>query len=288
MDRLKGRVAVVTGSTRGLGFAIAKAFVREGAHVVVSSRSAKAVDDAVAMLGPDLAEGVVGDVARKEDHEALLSAALERFGRLDVWVNNAGLSGIYGPTPAIPDEDFLRVLDTNVRGVYFGSTVASRHFLAGGGGKLINILGRGERGPVPNQNAYASSKTWVRSFTLALARETQGHGIGVFAFNPGLMLTDLVGEVRAVRGFEARMRPFTTVLRLWGEDPAVPAETVVELASSATDGKTGLTRSMLTPRRMLAGVVRDLVRRLRREPPPTITLNVESADPVISMERAAR
>ena len=288
MDRLQGRIAVVTGSTRGLGLAIARAFVREGAHVVVSSRSADAVDDAVAMLGPDLVEGVVADVARKEDHEALLASALERFGRLDVWVNNAGLSGIYGPTPAIPDDDFLRVLDTNVRGVYFGSTVASRHFLAHGGGKLINILGRGERGPVPNQNAYASSKTWVRSFTLALARETQGHGIGVFGFNPGLMLTDLVGEVRVVRGYEARMRPFATVLRLWGEDPAVPAEVVVELASGATDGKTGLTRSMLTPRRMLVGVLRDLGRRLRREPPSSITLSVETADPVVPMDGAAR
>ncbi len=286
MDRLHGRVAVVTGSTRGLGFAIARAFVREGAHVVVSSRTVKSVDDAVATLGPDLVEGVVADMAHKEDHEALLTTALERFGRLDVWVNNAGVSGIYGPTPAIPDDDFLRVLDTNVRGVYFGSMVASRHFLAHDGGKLINILGRGERGPVPNQNAYASSKTWVRSFTLALARETRGHGIGVFAFNPGLMLTDLVGEVRAVRGFEARMRPFSTVLRLWGEDPAVPAETVVDLASTATDGKTGLTRSMLTPRRMLAGVVRDLGRRLRREPPPAITLEVETADPVVPMDPA--
>ncbi len=283
--RLQGQTAVVTGSTRGLGLAIARAFVREGAHVVVSSRTAAAVEDAVAMLGPDVVEGVVADVSRREAHEALLGAALERFGRLDVWVNNAGVSGAYGPTPAIADEDFLRVLDTNVRGVYFGSMAASRHFLALGGGKLINILGRGERGPVVNQNAYASSKAWVRSFTLALARETQGRGVGVFAFNPGLMLTDLVGEVRAVRGYEAKLRPFATVLRLWGEDPSVPAEIVLELASAATDGRTGLTRSMLTPRRMLAGVARDLRRRLLREAPPVIELNVESTDPVVAMDR---
>jgi NAD(P)-dependent dehydrogenase (short-subunit alcohol dehydrogenase family) len=285
MMRLQGQTAVVTGSTRGLGLAIARAFVREGAHVVVSSRTAAAVDDAVAALGPDVAEGVVADVSRREGHEALLGAALERFGRLDVWVNNAGVSGAYGPTPAIADEDFVRVLDTNVRGVYFGSVLASRHFLALGGGKLINILGRGERGPVVNQNAYASSKAWVRSFTLALARETQGRGVGVFAFNPGLMLTDLVGEVRAVRGYESRLRPFATVLRLWGEDPSVPAEIVLELASAATDGRTGLTRTMMTPRRMLAGVARDLRRRMLREAPPVIELNVESVDPVVAMDR---
>ena len=288
MGRLDGRIAVVTGSTRGLGVAIAQAMVREGAHVVISSRTAEAVDEVVSRLGPDLVEGVVADVARREDHDALLAAALDRFGHLDVWVNNAGLSGVYGPTPAIPEEDFLRVLDTNVRGVYFGSVVASRHFLSQGSGKLINMLGRGERGPVPNQNAYASSKTWVRSFTLALARETRGHGIGVFALNPGLMLTDLVGEVRAVRGFEAKLQPFRAVLRLWGEDPGVAAQAVVELASSATDGKTGLTRSLLTPRRMLGGVVRDLRRRLRREPPPEIRLHVDSADPVVPIDRTSR
>lgn len=286
MARLEGRVAVVTGSTRGLGRAIAAAFVREGARVVIGSRAPEAVDDAVSSLGPDLVEGVVADVTRRQDHEALLTAALDRFGRLDIWVNNAGVSGIYGPTPAIPEDDFLRVLDTNVRGVYFGSVVASRHFLAQGSGKLINILGRGERGPVSQQNAYASSKAWVRSFTLALARETRGRGLGVFAFNPGLMLTDLVEEVHAVRGYERRLKPFATVLRLWGEDPSVPAQTVVELASNATDGKTGITRSLLTPRRMAGGLLREVRRRLGIEPVPEIVLRVSSADPVVPVDPA--
>ncbi len=282
MGRLDGRVAVVTGSTRGFGRATAAAFVREGARVVVSSRSRAAVDAAVAELGPEVSVGVVADVTRREDHEALARAALASFGRLDVWVNNAGVSGPYGPTPAVPDEDFLRVLDTNVRGVYLGSMVAVRHFLGQGSGKLINTLGRGDRGPVPNQNAYASSKAWVRSFTLALARETRGSGISVLAFNPGLMLTDMVGEVRAIRGYEDRMRPFATVLRLWGEDPDVPAGTVVELASSATDGKTGLAPSLLTPRRMLAGVVRELVRRLLQRPGREIEVRVSTTEPVVA------
>lgn len=288
MTRLYGRIAVVTGGTRGLGLATATAFVREGARVVVSSRTAAAVDDVVARLGPDLVEGVVGDVARKEHHESLLATAIARFGGVDVWVNNAGLAGIYGPTPAIPEDDFLGVLDTNVRGVYFGSVVASRHFLAQGSGKLVNILGRGDRGPVPNQNAYAASKGWVRSFTMALASETRGRGIGVFAFQPGLVRTDLVGEVTAVRGYEERLRPFAAVLRLWAQDPGVPAEALVKLVSSATDGRTGIRRSMLTPPRMLAGVLRDLGRRLRREPPPEVALRVDSAEPVVPMDPEAR
>lgn len=288
MGRLQGRVAVITGSTRGFGLASAKAFVREGARVVVSSRSPGAVDAVVSTLGPDLVEGVVADVTRREGHEALLAAALERFGRLDVWVNNAGVSGTYGPTPALADDEFLAVLDTNVRGTYLGSTVATRYFLAHRSGILINILGRGDRGPVPNQNAYASSKAWVRWFTHALAEETRGRGVDVLAFNPGLMLTDMVQEVRAVKGYERRLRPFTTVLRLWGEDPAVPAQRLVRLASGAEGGKSGRTVSMLTPRRMLAGLVREIRRRLGREPAPSIELHVTTAEPVVPMDPAPR
>lgn len=287
MARLQGRVVVITGSTRGFGLASATAFVREGAHVVVSSRSPEAVDAVVSSLGPDLVEGVVADVTRRRDHEALLAAALERFGRLDVWVNNAGVAGTYGPTPAVPDEDFLRVLDTNVRGTYLGSTVATRYFLSHQGGTLINILGRGDRRPLVNQNAYAASKAWVRSFTLALARETRGRGVSVIAFNPGLMLTDLVRELRAVKGYERRLRPFVGVLRLWAEDPAVPARRLVELAAGG-ERLGGRTVSMLTPRRVLAGVLRELRRRVGREAVPTVELHVTSAEPVVPMDPAPR
>ncbi|HKI59346.1 MAG TPA: SDR family NAD(P)-dependent oxidoreductase [Trueperaceae bacterium] len=288
MGRLEGRVAVITGSTRGFGLASATAFVREGARVVVSSRSPEAVDEVVSTLGPDLVEGVVADVARRPGHEALLAAALERFGRLDVWVNNAGVSGTYGPTPALADEDFLRVLDTNVRGAYLGSIVATRYFLSHEGGMLVNILGRGDRGPVPNQNAYASSKAWLRSFTLALAEETRGRGVQVLAFNPGLMLTDLVQQVHAVKGYERRLRPFATVLRLWGEDPAVPAARLVDLASGAERVRSGRAVNMLTPARMLAGVWREFRRRLLREPAPAIELHVTTAEPVVPMDPTPR
>jgi len=227
-------------------------------------------------------------VTWRADHEALLAAALERFGRLDVWINNAGVSGTYGPTPALDGEDFLRVVDTNIRGTYLGSTVATRYFLAQHSGRLVNILGRGDRGPVANQNAYASSKAWVRSFTLALAKETRGRGVDVVAFNPGLMLTDMVQEVRAVKGYEERLRPFVTVLRLWGEDPSVPAQRLVELACGAERARSGRTVSMLTPRRMLAGILRDVRRRFGREAAPAIELRVTSAEPVVPMDPTPR
>jgi len=252
--------------------------VAEGARVVVSSRSEAAVQRVVAELG-SAAAGHAADVARAPDHAALRGLALERFGRLDVWVNNAGVSGAYGPTHALPEAEVLRVLDTNVRGVYLGSVAATRHFVAQGHGKLINVLGRGAREPVPFQNAYASSKAWVRSFTLALARETQSSGIGVFAFNPGLMLTDLVKRVRVVRGSEERLAPFETVLRMWADDPAVPAAAAVRLASSETDGRTALQVNVLGPARLARGALKELGRRIRRRPAPRIDIGVATIEP---------
>ena len=129
--------------------------------------------------------------------KALADLALSRFGRLDGWVNNAGLSAPYGPTLSVPPERFLQVIQTNIVGVYNGSFVAMQHFVGQGQGKLINIFGRGDTGPQPFQNAYASSKYWVSSFTRALAKEYKDSGVEVIGYNPGLVITDLLTDVEA-------------------------------------------------------------------------------------------
>ena len=104
------------------------------------------------------------------------------FGNIDIWVNNAGYGGIYGPTATIDPQDFERVMRTNIFGEYYGSWVALQHFLAQGtGGKLINLLGRGDTTPVAFQNAYASSKAWVRNFTWHWQRNLRRR---VLAFTP--------------------------------------------------------------------------------------------------------
>jgi len=185
MGVLEGKVAVITGSTRGLGLAIAQAYAREGAAVMLAGRSegdlAQAVED-LRRQGAK-ASGQPTDVSDLAQVRALAEAAVQTFGRIDVWVNNAGLGGVYGPTLAIEPEQFEKVLRTNILGEYYGSLVALQHFRAQeSGGKLINLLGRGDDGPVAYQNAYASSKIWVRSFTLALAKENAAQKI--LAFTP--------------------------------------------------------------------------------------------------------
>ena len=231
------------------------------------------------------ASGIVADVGDLTDVQHLAAHAIQTFGRIDVWVNNAGTAGAYGPTAALEPAIVERGIRTNILGVYYGSVVAIQHFQEQGtGGKLINMLGRGDHKPVPLQNAYAPTKAWVRSFTSALAREYSGMGIGVYMLNPGLMDTDLMRKITVVRGFEQKVQPLSVVMRLWANPPTVPAEMAVWLASPATDGKTGLERHVLTMPRIASGLLRDGIRLLRRQPVAAVPLEIHSVEPYNAMK----
>ncbi len=276
MKSLEGKTAVITGSSRGLGLAIAKACAEQGANVVLAARTEATLHSAVAELRSQgyKVEGLVCDTAKFEDVERLAQGAVLAFGSLDVWINNAGIGAPYGLTMSIAPDHFKKVVDTNIMGVYYGSHVAMRQFLAQGSGKLINLLGRGESGPVPYQNPYASSKAWVKSFTKALAKEYAGSGVEVMAINPGLVITEMLTRVDAIAGFEEKVLPLNTVIRFWGNLPEVPAQKVVWMASSATDGKNGLMINFLSFGRMMAGVGKEFWRWITRGPITTPTIKV--------------
>lgn len=280
MKLLDGKTAVITGSSRGLGFAIAKAFAEEGASIILAARTEGTLHSAVTELKDQgyQVEGFVCDAANLADMKKLAERAAVTFGGLDIWVNNAGVSAPYGPTMSIPPEQIKRVVDTNIMGVYYGSHVAMQYFLAQGSGKLINLLGRGDTGPVTYQNAYASSKTWVKNFTRALASEYRGAGVEVMAFNPGLVITEMLTQVDAVAGYEMKVLPLNTVIRLWGCKPEVPAQRVVWMASSATDGRNGLMIKFLSFGRVLAGVGKEFWRWIRHSPITTPTIEVRSTE----------
>lgn len=276
MRQLEGKVVVVTGSTRGLGLAIAQACAKEGARVMISSRSPAAVEQVVTSLKAGGAEvtGMACDVSSFEQVEALAARTVEKFGQMDVWFNNAGVAPPYGPAVHVPVGAMVQTVQTNVLGTYYGSIVAMRHFLVCGAGKLVNILGRGDRGSgVPMQSGYAASKAWVRSFTQALAEEYKQSGVGVFAFNPGMMSTDFLTDVEAVEGFQSRLKVMPTIIRMWATPPEVPARRAVWLASAATDGRTGLEIHEMNVLRMAFGALREGIGRLtRRTPEQPITI----------------
>jgi NAD(P)-dependent dehydrogenase (short-subunit alcohol dehydrogenase family) len=264
-----------------LGLAIARAFAAEGAAVVVGSRSAQAVQEAIAELksAGARASGLATDVTHLDEVEALAEHARQGYGSFDIWVNNAGIAGPYGPTTAFTPEAFVQVIETNIIGTYNGSRAGMTQFLAQGSGKLINLMGHGYRSPVPWQNAYSASKAWCRSFTLALAEETKGGGAGVFAFNPGMVLTDLLTHVEVIAGSEERLSRFPAVLRMWAKPPDAAAQRAVWLASPATDGKTGLVVNLFSPWEMLSGAAREGLNSLLRRPGTPVDVHLRTIPP---------
>jgi len=262
MGILTGKVAVVTGGSRGLGLGIARAYAAEGAAVVVASRSQKSVDEAVKQLQAPGAKaaGMAVDVADLAQVQALARHAVEQFGRIDIWVNNAGTAGPYGPTLGFTPEAFYQVVQTNITGTYNGSRTALHYFLKQKSGKLINMLGAGHEKPLPYQNAYGSSKMWIQAFTLALAGECKGQGVDVLAFNPGMVLTELLTDVEVIQGSEERLKIFPRIVRILAKPPENPAARAVWLASSASDGKNGMLLSNYSPLLFFTGAVREWLR----------------------------
>jgi short-subunit dehydrogenase len=151
-----------------------------------------------------------------------------------------------------------------------------QHFIPQGYGKLINIMGRGDKKPASMQNAYSSTKAWVRSFTIALADEYKTSGVGVYAFNPGMMTTDMLTQLDAVVGFEHRLKAMPTIIRMWTVRPEVSAKKVVWLGSSETDGRTGLLSWQMNKVFMLKGALREGLRRLFRQSAPPVEVDINT------------
>jgi|GEM_PF-92443 len=285
MEKLKNKVAVITGGTRGLGFGIAKAFILEGATVVVASRNKRNIQTALDQLKiiGEKSAGFECDISNLTDTQALAAFTVQNFGKFDIWVNNAGISCPTGPSVHIPPHMVTDLIQTNIIGTYYGSITAMRQFLTQGDGKIINMIGKGERTPVPLHNAYASSRAWVRNFTLAMAKEYKSTGIGVFLLNPGLVETDMLQYLHFIQGYEHLVSTLRIVTRILAKPPEHAAEKSVWLASPATDGRTGLRISTLGMGAVLRGVGREGIRIILRKEPPPFNPEIELVKPVVEI-----
>jgi NAD(P)-dependent dehydrogenase (short-subunit alcohol dehydrogenase family) len=190
---LSGRVAVVTGGTRGLGLAIARAFAAAGADLVVASRKA----DACAAVAAEL-EGVRGGralpcachVGRWADVERLVAAAYEEFGRVDVLVNNAGVAPVYSSLAEVSEELFDKTIGVNLKGPFRLAALVGARMAAGDGGSIINVSSIGAARPTADIVPYAAAKAGLNAMTIGFA-DAFGPRVRVNAIMPGPFLTSI-------------------------------------------------------------------------------------------------
>lgn len=218
--RLAGRVALVTGASRGFGRAIALAFAREGARVAVNYLSSQhEAAEVVAESGRLGAEAfaVRGDVALEPDARSLVAATVDRFGHMDILVNNAGIM-VRGPLLEVPADAYRRMLDVNVTGTIQCTRHALPVMIERRHGRVINLSTQLAQRPVGGGGfaAYAATKGAIESLTRALASEVGCHGITVNAIAPGGIETDMsrnvmTPEYRTRRLAELPLRRFGSV-----------------------------------------------------------------------------
>jgi 3-oxoacyl-[acyl-carrier protein] reductase len=189
---LAGRTAVVTGGTRGIGLTIARALAEDGASVVVSGRDAARLESAVSELEGlgAAAVGVTADQSKREDCDRLVDAAKERFGRIDVLVNNAGITRDQ-LLVRMKDDEWDQVVDTNLRGVFLMTRAAAKSMMRQKTGRIINITSTAGAMGNPGQVNYSAAKAGVIGLTKAAARELAHWNILVNAVAPGLIETDM-------------------------------------------------------------------------------------------------
>jgi NAD(P)-dependent dehydrogenase (short-subunit alcohol dehydrogenase family) len=268
MTPLKGRNAIITGASQGLGKAIAEHFIRAGANVLLCARNQSELfrtQKELANLAPEqkvLAH--VCDVSDESQVNATVDYALREFGSVDVLVANAGIYGPMGPTETVDLQEWRRALDINLFGMLLPARALIPHFKKRKSGKIVVISGGGATNPLPNISAYAASKAAVVRLMETLAEELKPFHIDVNAIAPGALATRLVDEVIAA-GPEKVGAAFFEKNKQWKEKGATPldlgASLAVQLASAASDGITGkLISAQWDPWRDLAQHREDLAK----------------------------
>jgi len=241
------KTVVITGSTRGIGYSLAEAFLARECDVVVTGRSENSVNTAVATLAARFGqERVLGhpcDVTVPAQVENLCQAAETRFGQVDIWISNAGLGHRMANVWELSPETVRSVVDTNLTGVVNCARVAIPRFLAQGHGQLYNMEGYGSDLSVRAKlGIYAATKAAVRSLTLTLAKETAGMPIQIGALGPGMVVTDLLLDpVKDDPKTKAQLMRVTNIL---GERPETVSPWLAEHVLGNT--KTGVRFDWLT------------------------------------------
>jgi 3-oxoacyl-[acyl-carrier protein] reductase len=194
MPNMTGKVAIVTGSTKGIGRAIAERMINEGASVVVCARTASAVDEVVERLG-EQAIGIPCDVADPVACQRLVDQVIERLGRIDVLVNNAGF-GIFKSIAEMTIEEWRRQIEVNLGGVFYMSKAALPHLIATGDGFIVNIGSLAGRNFFAGGTGYNASKAGLLAMSEAMMLDIRYDDVRVSIVMPGSVNTNFRGKVQ--------------------------------------------------------------------------------------------
>jgi dehydrogenase/reductase SDR family member 4 len=236
---LAGKVAIVTGSSRGIGFAAAAALARQGARVVISSRKAEACDSAVAALvekGHD-AFAVAAHSASPEDAARLIAQTIEEYDRIDILVANAGVNPVFAPLHALGEAAWDKTFDTNLVGPWRLASLALPHIAAQGGGAIVFVSSINAAFAVAGSGAYGLSKAALDAMTRQFAAEWGKQNVRVNAVAPSTTRTDMLRSLLEKPGFAEQVIARTPLGRI--AEPEDIGSPIAFLASEAARHITG-------------------------------------------------
>lgn len=226
------RTVVITGSTRGIGYALARSFLIKDCNVIISGRKQSQVDIAVERLqkesSPEKIAGFACDVTLFSQMQLLWEKAVEKFDSIDIWINNAGISNTQNPAWDLPADEIECVVKTNMLGEMFGTKTAVTGFIKQGYGALYNMEGMGAQGNhrVKGLSIYGATKAGLRFFNDSISAEIENDRIQVGAIQPGMMLTEMVTDQYLNRREE--WEKVKRVFAIISEKPEIVADWLTE------------------------------------------------------------
>jgi len=231
---LAGKTVVVTGASRGIGAAAARAFAAAGARVALLARAADEIAEIAGEIGADNALAIPCDISIWWQVEAAMLATLEAFGRCDILVNNAGVIDPIGPLHELDPEQWGRTVDVNLTGVFHGIRAALPAMLDQGGGTVLAVSSGAAHRPVEGWSAYCASKAGVAMLTASLHHEYAGRGIRAMGLSPGTVATEMQRRIKTSGvGPVARLDWESHIPADW------PARALVWMAGAEADAHLG-------------------------------------------------